>query len=165
MPSMETLHEAMLTLNESQPVENAEVQYVISVAIHLGASAECATTDQMRKAIAAWYLNVERSESNTSDIAMASVNDAHKKINAHFSKLKSTADDLNRKFTIVDNAAQAAEGARQPKSGVGSEWPANSEEMPSTPADLRKLLQESPLWVLITVAAVLLLTVLPYMIL
>jgi len=62
LPSMQALQELMSTLNEPQPVDMVEVDYVRSLAVGLGATTEHATPDQMRKAIAAWYLNIERAE-------------------------------------------------------------------------------------------------------
>jgi len=168
MPSVETLREAMLTINECQPVENEEVEYVHSLAIGLGASAESSTTDQMRKAVAAWYLNVDRSDTSTTDIAMASFKETSKKLNVQVSNWKEQAAGITSKFSktgnIVDQAAAAAD-SEQGLSGERTEWPTATEEIPNTPADLRRLLQESPPWALITVAVGLLLTLFPYVIL
>jgi len=65
LPSMEALHEVMVILNESQPVERDELEYVHSLAVGLGATAECATNEQMRRAIAPWYMNIERAVTST----------------------------------------------------------------------------------------------------
>jgi hypothetical protein len=170
MPSKEKLKEAMLTLNESQPIEQDEAEYVHSLAISLGARAERATTDQMRKAIAAWYLNVERSDTNTTDIAMASLKETSKKLNVTVGNLKEQAAGITSKFSkgnsdrsssIVDQAALDA-GVASTNTAGG--W-TNAEDIPNTPADLRKMLQDSPPWALIIVAVVLLFTLVPYVIL
>lgn len=169
MPSVEKLKEAMLTMNESQPIEHEEVEYVHSLAISLGATAERATTDQMRKAIAAWYLNVERSDTKGTDIAMASLKETGKKLNVHMGNLKEQAAGLTSKLqnrnnagNIVDQAGLAAD-AGPTSSDTAANW--TSLENANTPADLRKLLQDSPPWALIVVACILLFTLLPYVIL
>jgi len=166
MPSVETLKEAMLTLNECQPVEQEEVEYVHSLATGLGgASAERASTDQMRKAIAAWYLNVERSETTTTDIAMASFKETHKQLNVSVINLKEKAAGITSKLakggSIVDQAVAAA-GPEQGHSGEGSEFPANPEEIPFSPAGLFRWLQESSLYARIFIAVVMLI-LLPYL--
>jgi len=87
LPSEQTLKDLMVTLNESQPVEMEEVQSVRSLAISLGASDEGATTDQMRRAIAAWYVNIERAETTKTSLAIVSLQDAHKKVSKHLDSL------------------------------------------------------------------------------
>jgi len=52
------------------------VDFVRSLAVDFGATTEGATTDQMRKAIAAWYLNIERSET----VRTVSLEDASGKV-------------------------------------------------------------------------------------
>jgi len=130
-----------------------------------------ATTDQMRKAIAAWYLNVERSDTNTTDIAMASLKETSKKLNVTVVNLKEQAAGITSKFSkgnivnnnIVDQAAFTDDAGVASTHTAGG-W-TNPEDIPNTPADLRKMLQESPPWALIIVAVVLLFTLVPYVIL
>jgi len=77
LPSPEVLKEAMLIMNEEHPVELEEAIYVRDVAIALGATDLKVTTRQMRMAIAAWYLHVERKETGRGELVQHSIGSAH----------------------------------------------------------------------------------------
>merc|ERR550525_1978751 len=62
MPPLQTIRDMLETLNDSRPVPSEEALHVKSVATTLGASDRQVTTEQMRKAIAPWYLHVQRGE-------------------------------------------------------------------------------------------------------
>merc|ERR1711937_955346 len=76
----------MEVLNESQPVSEEEAAYVRQMALHLGASEDRATLVQMRKALAPWYINVERGETSGAQLAMQAVSDVRHKL-AHAESL------------------------------------------------------------------------------
>jgi len=73
-PSVATLRECMVTLNDSLPVPTDEVHRVLAAATRFGGTDELVTTQQMRKAIATWYLHLQRNE--TAHLQLAG--DAHK---------------------------------------------------------------------------------------
>merc|ERR1712008_35515 len=75
-------------------VEMEEVEYVHSLAVGLGATAECATTDQMRKAIAAWYINLERAETPATTLALAGLQDAQKRVTVRLGNVQQQADSI-----------------------------------------------------------------------
>lgn len=80
MPSAQAIGEFLATVNESQPVSEAEVRYVQRVALALGASEETVTVAQMRRAVAVWYLHIKRPETTALDLAKKSLRDVKQKL-------------------------------------------------------------------------------------
>lgn len=90
LPSSEALKELLETLNDSASVKEAEVEYVRSVAIFLGGHDAKAnrpgsfpsmvTEKDMWRAIACWYLNIERGETADSDLWKHSFGSLHAKL-------------------------------------------------------------------------------------
>jgi len=80
IPSGDDLHSFLVALNESLPVDSDEVELVRSTALGLGASEGLATPEQMRQAVAAWYLHIEREGTSHTDILKQSAQTAHEQI-------------------------------------------------------------------------------------
>jgi len=83
MPSPETIREALLLLNEEHPVAAEEADYVRHIALALGATEQRVNAKQMRMAISAWYLHIERKETAHNDLVKHAVAGAHDKICAN----------------------------------------------------------------------------------
>lgn len=100
-PSRRVVQELLVTLNDSQPVEDDEVEFVLTLARDLariaaarrqdenswGSSSETQvrlTHETMRQAIAVWYMNVERSKTPAEVLAKVS----GRRFLGLFSKLK-----------------------------------------------------------------------------
>lgn len=77
LPSPEALHTLLLELNGLQPVEAEEVAAVRAAAVHLGATEEAATAAQLRRAVAAWYLHIERPATPTGQLLRHSLEETH----------------------------------------------------------------------------------------
>lgn len=80
IPSGDDLHSFLVALNESLPVNNDEVEFVRNTALGLGASEGLATLEQMRQAIAAWYIHIEREETDRTELLKQSAQNAHEQI-------------------------------------------------------------------------------------
>lgn len=80
LPSLETIKEALLVLNEEQPVSPEEADYVRHLALALGGTEQRVTAKQMRMSISAWYLHIERKETARKELAKQAVTGAHAKI-------------------------------------------------------------------------------------
>lgn len=91
LPSVDALRDFLEVLNESQPVPKEEAEYVRAVALSVGASESTATIEQMRKAVAAWYINIERGESSKEQLAYSTVSNMQERIN-DFTILKGELD-------------------------------------------------------------------------
>jgi len=141
LPSVQAMQQVMLTLNEHQPVEIEEVEHARSLAMSLGATDERATTDQMRKAIAAWYINIERAETPAGSLVNVSLQDAQNQVTTGFDAIKQQAD------SIVDGGVD------------------NSLTSLTSSDKLKTHLQNMPWQTLLPVVICMLLIVLPYVIL
>jgi len=74
-----TLQELLLELNQLQPVEASEAAAVREVALALGASEVSVEAEQLRQAIAVWYLHVERGGAMPPEVlAAGAVAEAHR---------------------------------------------------------------------------------------
>jgi len=79
MPSVEAFQQLLLTVNEYQPVSTGEAAFVFRTAAHLSGSNSDVTLEQLRQAVAAWYLNIERSDTSNVSMLVKAAQDAHKK--------------------------------------------------------------------------------------
>lgn len=91
LPSTEALRDFLEVLNESQPVPIEEAEYVRAVALSVGASESSATIEQMRKAVAAWYIHIERGESSKEQLAYSTAANVQERIK-DFTVLKGELD-------------------------------------------------------------------------
>lgn len=82
MPAPESLRHVLLLLNEFQPVRREEATFVSEAAVRLGAAQGSATPLQLRQAIAAWYLHIERDETCQSELLKRSARDLHHGVEA-----------------------------------------------------------------------------------
>jgi len=64
LPATSTLKQLLETINDSRPVTMEEAVSVRAVAAAMGASEDFASCRQMRAAVAAWYLNVQREKTD-----------------------------------------------------------------------------------------------------
>mmetsp|Transcript_67468 Transcript_67468/g.135466 ORF Transcript_67468/g.135466 Transcript_67468/m.135466 type:complete len:303 (-) Transcript_67468:67-975(-) len=80
MPSLESFRKLLLSLNEHQPVDEAEATFVRAVAVQLSGSETRVTLEQLRQAVATWYLNIERGETSHVELLGKAATDAHKRI-------------------------------------------------------------------------------------
>lgn len=65
MPSQEVLRGLLVDLNGFIDVDPEEINVVRRAALALGATEERVTMEQLRRAVAVWYINIERSHTNT----------------------------------------------------------------------------------------------------
>jgi len=77
MPSDEKLKHMLELCNEGQPVGYEGVKHVKDTAIQLGATEKHVSAAQMRKAVATWYLNVERGDTDAKHLIMHSIEEVH----------------------------------------------------------------------------------------
>lgn len=80
MPSIEVLKDCLLTLNEHQPVKIDEAAFVRRMAFSVGGSEEHVTVEQMRQAVAVWYLHIERGNTGHAALLGKSAIDTHSKV-------------------------------------------------------------------------------------
>mmetsp|Transcript_25190 Transcript_25190/g.79402 ORF Transcript_25190/g.79402 Transcript_25190/m.79402 type:complete len:435 (-) Transcript_25190:150-1454(-) len=80
LPPLEAMREVLLSLNEHQPVSADEAAFVRSMAFNLGGSDGHVTLEQLRQAVAAWYLHIERGDTGQADLVTKSAVDVHKKV-------------------------------------------------------------------------------------
>eukprot|EP00429_Kryptoperidinium_foliaceum_P109569 CAMPEP_0176300666 /NCGR_PEP_ID=MMETSP0121_2-20121125/60443_1 /TAXON_ID=160619 /ORGANISM="Kryptoperidinium foliaceum, Strain CCMP 1326" /LENGTH=273 /DNA_ID=CAMNT_0017642069 /DNA_START=23 /DNA_END=844 /DNA_ORIENTATION=- len=73
MPTTETIREALLVFNGEHPVSLEEAEYVRHLALALGGSRQKVSAKQMRMAIAAWYLHIERRATSNGRLARHAV--------------------------------------------------------------------------------------------
>jgi len=82
LPTMEAMRELLQEVNESQPVALEEAEQVRSAALALGATEELATADQLRGAVADWYLQIEREDSTAGQLGKKSVQSSVRRLSA-----------------------------------------------------------------------------------
>jgi len=80
MPSPESFRGLLLALNEHQPVEEEEAATVRAMAVRLSGSETRVTLEQLRQAVATWYLNIERGQTPHMELLGKAAVDAHKRI-------------------------------------------------------------------------------------
>mmetsp|Transcript_3652 Transcript_3652/g.10027 ORF Transcript_3652/g.10027 Transcript_3652/m.10027 type:complete len:781 (-) Transcript_3652:104-2446(-) len=80
LPTAEALRNFLVVANESQPVTLAEAQQVRSMALNLGATHEHVTFEQMRGAVAEWYLQIERDETAMADLGRKTLEGSLRKV-------------------------------------------------------------------------------------
>jgi hypothetical protein len=80
LPSEATLKDFLETLNDSSPVKEAEVQYVRAVAAFLSGRENDASTQDFWRAVACWYLNIERGETDQKELFFDSMRSMHSKM-------------------------------------------------------------------------------------
>jgi len=80
LPAEDTIREALLLLNEEHPVSDEEAAYVRHLALALGGSEPRVTARQMRMAISAWYLHIERKQSGHRQLAKNAMTGTQAKI-------------------------------------------------------------------------------------
>jgi len=140
-----------------------EVEYVQSLAVGLGATAGCATTEQMRKAIAAWYINIERAETPAASLALAGLQDAQKKVTVRLGNLQQQADSIAESGSVDDIFASLPLGSE----GIGDEqvkssWTLEDVGNLNTADKMMKRLKNASWKTLAPVLVCVLLTLLPY---
>lgn len=68
VPSAETLKDFLETLNDFTPVKEEDVNYVRSVACLLAGTEEKVESQEMWRAVACWYLNIQRADTSDRDL-------------------------------------------------------------------------------------------------
>lgn len=96
MPSIEALQQILIDLNGFQSVDMEEVMFVRNLAFTLGATEEKVTLLQLRRAIAIWYINVEREPTDMKGLMEDSVTTLASYVHHHskriLKKVPSTQD-------------------------------------------------------------------------
>lgn len=77
MPSVNTLQRALAELNDKHPVRIEEAQSVQQSAFTFGGDERHVDANQLRMAVATWYLHIERKATATTDLVKHSANDVH----------------------------------------------------------------------------------------
>jgi len=80
LPPPEVLKEAMLVMNEEHPVDLEEAEYVRHIALALGATEQKVNAHQMRMAISAWYLHIERKETRHGELVKHAIGSTHERL-------------------------------------------------------------------------------------
>jgi len=80
MPNQVLLEEVLTHMNDDYPVSEQEVRHVIESLRFLGATKAHVSMIQMRMAVAAWYLNVERDETPRAHLINIALENTHKQI-------------------------------------------------------------------------------------
>jgi len=102
LPSTEILKTVLLSLNDNHPVGTEEAVHVRHVAVDLGATEQQVTTQQMRMAIASWYLHIERQETTNGQLAAHSAKGVRNNFmtNNPFQKLRKRQCDFETAVQI-----------------------------------------------------------------
>lgn len=88
LPPVQDMHDFLETLNDQQPVTMEEATYVREVALALGATESKSTYEQMRRAVAAWYLNIERGSTSKTQLGVQALHDAKDKLQTDYTFMK-----------------------------------------------------------------------------
>jgi hypothetical protein len=80
LPNQVLLTEVLTHMNDDHPVSVEEVRHVIESLRFLGGTKEHVSMVQMRMAVSAWYLNVERDETPRAHLINMALENTHKKI-------------------------------------------------------------------------------------
>jgi len=89
------LQKCLLALNEQQPVTWEEVNYVRRSALSFGGSEEHVSFENVRQAIAVWYLHIERGSTDHEVLIAMSTKDAHERVVARGRLRQLLAGDFN----------------------------------------------------------------------